>query len=294
MKKTFLVSTLALTMGLVTMQAQAHSRWILPLQPIVSGHESEWVSFDVSASNTLFQADKPARLDGMVAVMPDGSQGVAVEGYTDKRRSVFSYELTQPGTYKFEQTNEGYMVMRERPQGAEQPKAEGGKPQGEGKPGMGPQGPGRGMRADTLEALLAQLPDDGKAKHIVHSLSRVETFVTRGKPTDAALKPTNKGIEMVPLTHPADLFTGEPATFQFLLNGKPAADLAVELTPGGTAYRNERLTQSLKTDGEGKIKVEWPMAGPYLVEVEDEVKLSEGKVNSERYGYFATLVVQPQ
>ena len=65
---------------------------------------------------------------------------------------------------------------------------------------------------------------------------RVETYVTVGTPSD--VKATGAGLELVPLTHPNDLYAGETAKFRFLLDGKPAKDLEVEIVAGGTRYRD--------------------------------------------------------
>ncbi len=50
------------------------------------------------------------------------------------------------------------------------------------------------------------------------------------------------------MTHPNDLFTDEPATFQMLLDGKPAAELEVNVVPGGSRYRDKVGEIQLKTD----------------------------------------------
>src|SRR3546814_14920518 len=69
--------------------------------------------------------------------------------------------------------------------------------------------------------------------------NRNEIFVTVGAPTTTLFTPTGKGIELVPVTHPNDLFAGESATFQFLLDGKPAEGLPVTGLPGGIRYRDQ-------------------------------------------------------
>ena len=52
-------------------------------------------------------------------------------------------------------------------------------------------------------------------------------FVTRGAPTDGASKPTGKGFEFAPVTHPNSIFVGDPFKFGFVLDGKPVAAAAV-------------------------------------------------------------------
>ncbi len=76
-----------------------------------------------------------------------------------------------------------------------------------------------------------------------------------GEPTTTLFTPTGKGIELVPVTHPNDLFAGETATFQFLLDGKPAAGLPVTVIPGGIRYRDQLNDMKVKTGADGKRRV---------------------------------------
>ena len=99
------------------------------------------------------------------------------------------------------------------------------------------------------------------------SQGRVETFVTSGKPTVEALKPTGRGIELVPVTHPNDLVEGDTATFRFLDNGKPAAGYAATVILAGLRYRSELGEIRTTTDDQGEIKVKWPAAGMYWVNI---------------------------
>lgn len=122
-----------------------------------------------------------------------------------------------------------------------------------------------------------------------------ETFVTAGKPNDAALKPTRSGLELVPVTHPNDLFAGEAAEFRFVLDGKPAANVKVLLVPGGSRYRTRQNEQALTTDAEGKLIVTWPEAGMYWLEatvLDDHTAVKPA--TSRRATYVATFEVLPQ
>jgi len=69
----------------------------------------------------------------------------------------------------------------------------------------------------------------------------MEVFVSSGKPSDNVFKPTGAGLELVPITHPNDLFAGDTSNFRFLLDGKPAADIEVTVIPGG--IRSPRPTR---------------------------------------------------
>jgi hypothetical protein len=65
------------------------------------------------------------------------------------------------------------------------------------------------------------------------------------------------------VTHPNDLVAGEAATFKFLLDGKPAADLEVTLAPGNSRYRATPGDFKVKTGADGSFKVTFPEAGMY-------------------------------
>ena len=107
-------------------------------------------------------------------------------------------------------------------------------------------------------------PKDAKDLKVSQSVGRNETFVTNGSPNETALKTTGEGIELVPVTHPNDLVAGEAATFKLQIDGKPAAGLELEITRGGTRYRNAQEEIKVTTDAEGKFSVTWPEAGMYL------------------------------
>jgi hypothetical protein len=65
------------------------------------------------------------------------------------------------------------------------------------------------------------------------------------------------------VTHPNDVVAGEAATFKFLLDGKPAADLEVTFAPGNARYRATPGDFKVKTGADGSFKVTLPEAGMY-------------------------------
>ncbi|TGV64685.1 DUF4198 domain-containing protein, partial [Mesorhizobium sp. M2D.F.Ca.ET.160.01.1.1] len=159
---------------------------------------------------------------------------------TGKYRSVFDIELKQPGTYRIASVNDGLFATYEQ--------------NGERKRWRG------------SVATLGELPKDAKKLELSQSVGRVETFVTNGAPNDTALKPTNRGIELVAVGHPNDLFAGEEATFRVLVDGKPTAGLEFEVVRGATRYRNAQDELKVTSDAKGEIKVTWPEAGMYWLE----------------------------
>lgn len=220
--------------------AQAHRQWMLPSSTTLSGTES-WVTVDAAVSNDLFYFEHmPMRTDAIAVTQPDGSAGKIENAATGKYRSTFDVHLTQPGTYRVASVTTGVMGSYTL--------------NGEVK---------RLPRGTTKENLAAAIPAGAVNVQTVEASNRNEIFLTLGAPTTTIFKPTGVGIELVPVTHPNDLVAGEAATFQFLLDGKPAAGLKVTVIPGGIRYRDTLGQQDLTTGKDGKLSIAWPQPGMY-------------------------------
>ncbi len=258
--------------SVVPATALAHKAWLQPSQTVIAG-ANPWITVDAAVSNDLFYFNHvPLRTEGLVITAPDGSVVEAQNMATGKYRTVFDVELKQQGTYRIATLNKSLMVRWE---GAD------------GKPG--------GLRGAKPEDLATQVPKDAKNLQVSQSVGRVETFVTNGSPNDTALKATGEGIELLPVTHPNDLFAGEAATFKLLVDGKPATGLELEITRGGTRYRNAQEEIKVTTDASGQFSVTWPEAGMYWLETgtqDDKTTVPQAK--QRRLSYVATLEVLPQ
>jgi uncharacterized GH25 family protein len=99
----------------------------------------------------------------------------------------------------------------------------------------------------------------------------------------------------MPVQHPNDLYAHETARFRFLVDGKPAKDLEVEVIAGGTRYRDSPDAQTFKTNKDGEIAITWPAAGMYWLEVSlDDEKATVPGVKTRRASYAATFEVLTQ
>jgi len=260
-----LVAALALALPAV---AHAHDVWIVPSSTVLSGTDN-WITVDAAVGNDKFYFNHaPLRLDNLVILAPDGKPAEAQNLNKGKLRSTFDVQLNEAGTYRIAVINDG-VFARWKQDGA--PKRYFGKPEG----------------------LAAAVPADAQDLEISQSLGRVETFATAGKPS--ALQPAGKGLELAPVTHPNDLYAGETATFQMLLDGKPAAGLDVTIVPGGSRYRDKVGEIEAKTGADGKFQVQWPQPGLYWVEARaEDDQTSVPKAAKRRLSYAATLeVLQP-
>ncbi|MGX5651079.1 DUF4198 domain-containing protein [Hydrogenophaga borbori] len=230
-------ATLALPLA-----AHAHRAWLLPSGTVYSGQQP-WVSVDAAISNDIFYYEhNAAGLDNLVVIGPNGQPVPAENQAKGRYRSMFDVKLEQQGTYRIALVNDGLIASF--------------KVGGETKRLRG-----------SAESLAKDIPADATELRVSQNNSRVETFVTRGKPSTDALKPTGAGIELVAVTHPNDLVEGDTATFRFLDNGKPAAGYAATVILDGLRYRSELGEIRLNTDQNGEIQVKWPAAGMYWVNV---------------------------
>ena len=80
-----------------------------------------------------------------------------------------------------------------------------------------------------------------------------------------------------------------------MLDGKPAANLDIEIVAGGTRYRDAQNEIKVKTDAEGKFSVTWPEPGMYWLETTlQDNKTSVPQAQQRRVSYVATFEVLPQ
>jgi uncharacterized GH25 family protein len=266
--KAYLLPLLAL--AAVAVPAQAHRQWMLPSATIVSG-EDAWVTVDAAVSGDLFIKDhQPIRLNNVKVTAPDGSDVPLENASTGRYRSVFDVHLTQKGTYRI--ANSGGGIMGSYKVGGEQKRLP------------------RGTTADKLASLI---PADATDVQISEGMIRNEVFVTSGAPTNTLFKPTGKGLELVPVTHPNDLIAGEDATFRFLIDGKPAANLEVDVAQGGLSRPDQPNDRTLTTDPKGEVKISWPAAGYYWIDATATDDKTSGKgATQRRLSYITTVEVQ--
>lgn len=163
---------------------------------------------------------------------------------------------------------------------------------GPGGPG-GPGGQGRpNIDAVHTVASVDDIPANATDLDLTETSTRNEFFVTAGEPTEATFRPSNKGLEFVPVTLPTDLVSNEPGRFRFLVDGKPAAGIKVEVVPGGRRYRQTDASQQLTTDATGTVTIKWPVAGFYwLNATATDDKPANPRATKRRMSYIATLEV---
>lgn len=263
-----LVALAAIAAALVAADARAARAWLLPSQTILA-NSGGWVAVDAAMADDLFSVNQGAmNVDALVVTGPDGKTAAPQNAARGKTRSSFDLELRQTGTYRIAVADDSVMASWEE----------------DGKP--------KRWRGSAAE-MATRIPAGAAKLEVAQMQRRVETFVTVGTPS--ALAPIGKGLELVPLRHPNDLYAGETAKFRFLLDGKPAKDLEIEIIAGGTRYRDAPDAMVLHTDANGEVAVRWPAAGLYWLDagIEDEAA-TVPNLRKRRASYDATFEVLTQ
>lgn len=276
MKLKMVLKIAALSAGLLcsslSTTAQAHPLWVLPAEFTVSGEENTWVTFDASASHTVFGYDKGVSLRDVQIYSPDGERSRLRSFFKGQRRSVFDLLLDQDGTYKISLQRRPFYFTSYKVGKSERPKR---------------------MMANKIEA-ASQLPENATdVKTRMIDMSSM-AFVTRNAPTDAVFKPTGKGFELNPLTHPNDIIVGEKVIIETLLDGKPIAGVEFEITPGGTRYRDERQSLELTSDEKGRISFTPKQPGPWLLMADHSMPTDSPMADSIDARRFVTFEVIPE
>lgn len=269
-----LTTSLAVLTLFASSSSEAHRVWIKPSATVVSG-DSEWVTFDAAIANGIFYPDHyPLSLDNVDAMAPDGSTVSLENGHKGKYRSVFDIELENEGTYTIYTASSGLTARWVDDQGERQ------------------YWPPRGT-TKTNDDFYKEVPQDAKDLEVSQRSRRVETFVTSGAPTYDTLGPTGKGLELEPITHPNDLYTGENITFKFTIDGKAAAGTELVLVKGGERYRDRSEPTKLTTNEKGEVSFSVDEAGMYWLEAEYSDTNVDAPAQKRHGSYVAVLEVLP-
>jgi uncharacterized GH25 family protein len=264
--KTIQKTVLAVALASIALSASAHRPWIMPLNTFIEAKEPV-ATIDGAISDQLFEFDtNMLKMDGALVTDPDGATSVIPAPLVGRFRSSVDLKLPKEGTYKISMVSLNTMGSY--------------KLNGEMKRFRGADEPPAG------------------ATDIVRSTShsRLETFVTANKPSMGAFKPSGEGLEMIPLTNPTELRTGETTRMRFTLDGKPLANQPFSLVPGGVKFRGVLGEVRLVTDAKGEASIKLPAPGQYWLGVSypNDQRKGPPENGAKRYSYTATLAVLPE
>lgn len=301
-KKLLLAATAAFA---IAAPVHAHNAWLKPSTTVLSD-TTQSVTVDAASSTNVFEANHAAMpVENIQVVKPDGTAGAVENAARGRYRSTFDVKIDMPGTWRIGTSSAGvqgsfkvdgveWRVGRRR--GPAPGATPGAAPAAPAAPPAPPAGapaaaPG-GFNPANMVASIAEIPANATDIVLTETAGRNEFFVTAGSPTDTVFASTGKGLEFVPVTAPNDLVSDEPGQFRFLIDGKPAAGLKVDVIADGYRYRTENVAMELTTDADGLLTIEWPVAGMYWISTSaEDDKPTEAKASKRRMNYVATLEV---
>lgn len=263
-----------LQLGIVS-DAHAHRAWLLPQSTQVTG-DTPMITFDAAVSNALFVADfNPLRPNGLAAFDHQGQPLELENVHTGRFRTNFDLTLAEQGTYRVASVSRGLSARWQDSEG--------------NRGGF----PGRGQPFNDAE-IESAIPAGAENVSITLTSRRIETFVTNGAPDLSVIEPTGVGFEARYETHPNDLYSGESAVFQLLIDGEPAVGAEVTVIKDGMRYRDQQNEQILTSDSHGNVEINWESPGMYWVEATYTDDNAPAPATSRRGTYVVTLEVLPE
>ena len=243
-------------MAVILMTSQsaiAHTQWFKP-SLFNTALNGKTVWVSGQLSISEYAFTTERALSGTVTVtLPDNSQIVLAELHTGKTSSIFDFELTQGGTYKIETLNGPSIRMPRKP-----------------KQGT-----------------------ETKPRPITKSVSLLTSYITADAPSNEAVKAHEQWLDIVPVTHPADIVEGEPARFKLTYQGKSLAGQTLVLVPSGGEYQNQSQEQEYTSNAQGEIELTLNTAGVYLLKARYQFDLeNDPKAQIMRCSAGLTFEVQ--
>lgn len=236
-------SMLALASGAA---ALAHTPYLLPN---TFNPERQRVTIQGALTeDDYFNPDIALNVASFQITLPSGQQTQVAPAATLKDVTLIEAPLDAAGTYR---------ISTGQNPGRRQSLAQvGGKwllvrqprPGGEGPPGVAE----------------ADIPA-GAARMDTDQVQVVETYVSKGAPSDTALKTTGQGFELKPMNHPNALYVDQGFAFQLLVDGNPVAGAPISVYRSGNIYDDKRIAIETKSDAKGMVKIAFAQPGVYML-----------------------------
>ena len=243
--------------------AQAHVPYLQPasFEPIRGG----WVSLDAAFADRFFIPEVAFDNSRFSVLTPAGTVVTPTLVQYSHTRTTAEHQLTDDGTYRFSTGLRYGATFHTYEQNGER----------------------KNSRDDNFV-----LPSGAKSVAHFQAVTRAETYVSKGAPDHAALKPTAEALELEFLSHPNDLYTDSTVRVRVLFNGKPLPQQLVNAYFVETGANDEKVTQQLTTDAAGIISFQPQQAGSYLLLSRYRADAPAGaKVPQYSYSYSVVLEV---
>lgn len=247
--------------------ASAHTPYLAPSN--FAPQAGETLALDASFAETFFVPEAVFDNSRFTVTGPDGKETVVDTVQLLKTRAVAEHTLPQSqGTYRFSTGPRLGAQFRTWEQNGKQ---------------------------ESSRDADAKIPAGAKVLANFQSLTLAETYVTVGAPDPGALRARGQGIELVPATHPNDLFVGETFEFAVHYDGKPLADQKVEITEAVWTSDRKPQVVTVTTDAQGRASFKLDRAGTWLALTRYRTKAPAGApVDEYSNSYTLTFRVLEQ
>jgi uncharacterized GH25 family protein len=239
---------------------QAHSPYLLPNKFDLT--KRDHVSVQASFTEQFLIPDVVMQADDYHVVMPDGARAPIVPVYT-KDLAILDVPTTIDGTYRLSTGIRSGRTAK------------------------------AALLADGKWQFFGERegPPAGGKVHEIKSITRAEAYVSRGTPTDAALAPTNKGLEFQMLTHPNRLLAGAGAKIRVLYDGKPVPSQAISVQKAALEEGAIAAPGEVRTAADGTAALPFTVPGLYHLMARYRFALPGGEGKAESHTYAITLEV---
>lgn len=255
--------TAALIGGLTFATAtHAHTPYLAPgsFEPVIDNY----VTLDASFAERFFIPE--AAFSGSIyrVTTPLGTTKSPDNVTQLKTRMVVEHQLSDKGTYKFTTGSRLGRVFKSYEL----------------------DGKRHGMKDPT-----AALPKGAKLLNHFQSITTAETYVSRGAPSNKAIKRRNHGLEIYPVTHPNEVYAGEDFTFQVFFEGQALSDQKLDIFHAEGAFSKKDAAYQVTTNAKGEASFNPKDAGLYLMRARHRAKAPKGSPAPE-YSHTYTLVLE--
>lgn len=240
----------------------AHTPYLVPgsFEPV----RGDLVTLDASFTEEFFVPEIAFDKSEFFVISPDGTKSEVDTHHLLKTRNVVEHEIKEKGTYRFSTGKRLGRVFKVYELNGER---------------------------ESLENPTDPVPEGGKLLSFFQSVTMAETYVTNGKPSEAALKAKNTGLEFVALTHPNDLFVGDALELKSLFNGVPMKDFDIFVFHAQDQFGTKDEGLKITTDENGLFSFTAEQEGAYLLRGRYRTPAPKGSPAPE-YSYTYTLVIE--
>lgn len=240
----------------------AHTPYLAPgsFEPVFG----RMVTLDASFADKFFVPEAAFTGSEFQIVQPDGNVVSPESQSTLKTRVVLEHSLEDKGTYKFSTGRRFGKVFKIY--------------ELDGK-------------RHVMEDPSKDYPEGAKELAFFQAVTRAETYVTKGAPSEGSIKAWGEGLEISPETHPNEIFAGEEFSFTVQFEGEPLAEQKLEIFAAEGEFSPKDAIATLTTDSAGAAAFSPEEAGVYLVRARHRAP-APNDAPAPVYSHTYTLVLE--